>query len=144
MIKKTSEILEFDKVLSYLSEYAISSLGVERCLNAQIFDNVNTIKKELILTSQARKIINDAINVPLENIYNVEKSLNDAKKKLRLNEEEIIDIARTLRTSRLMRNFLDSISNDYFELSEMKNTLYANKELEDKIFNTFTPALTVK
>lgn len=144
MIKKTSEILEFDKVLSYLSEYAISSLGVERCLNVQIFDNVNTIKKELILTSQARKIINDAINVPLENIYNVEKSLNDAKKKLRLNEEEIIDIARTLRTSRLMRNFLDSISNDYFELSEMKNTLYANKELEDKIFNTFTPALTVK
>lgn len=144
MNNKSAEILEFDKVLTYLSEYAISKLGIQRCLNTTVFENVNTIKHELLLTSQARKIINDAINVPLENIYDIEKSLTDAKKKLRLNEEEIVDIARTLRTSRLMRNFLDSISKDYFELSEMKNTLYANKELEDRIFNTFTPAFTVK
>ena len=144
MNKKSAEILEFNKVLSYLSEHAISKLGVERCLNAQIFDNVNTIKNELTITSQARKLINDAVNVPLENIYDIEKSLNDAKKQLRLGEEEIVDIARTLRTSRLMRNFLDSISKDCFELSEMRNTLFANKELEDKIFDTFTPSFTVK
>ena len=106
MIKKTLENLEFDKVLSYLSEYAISSLGMERCLNAKIFENVSTIKKELIITSQARKIINDAINIPLENIYDIEKSLNDAKKKLRLAEEEIVDIAKTLRTSRLMTHVI--------------------------------------
>lgn len=144
MQNKSAEILEFNKVLSYLSEFAISTLGAERCLNAQIFDNVNTIKNELTVTSQARKIVNDAINVPLENIYDIEKSIDDAKKQLRLSEEEIVDIARTLRTSRLMRNFLDSISKDYFELSEMKNTLFANKELEDKIFDTFTPSFTVK
>ena len=144
MNKKSAQTLEFDKVLSYLSDYANSDLGRERCLSAVIFDNVNTIKKELLITTQAKNIINDAINVPLENIFDVEKSLNDARKKLRLNEEEIINIAKTLRTSRLMRNFLDSVSKDYFELSEMKNTLFANKELEDKIFDTFTPSYTVK
>ena len=143
-MNKSIKTLEFDKVLTYLSEHAISTLGVERCLNATIFEDVNTIKNELTKTSQARKIINNAINVPLENIYDVEKSLDDAKKKLRLNEEEIVDIARTLRTSRLMRNFLDDISKEHFELSELKSTLFANKALEDKIFNTFTPALTVK
>ncbi len=144
MNKKSAQILEFDKVLSYLSDYAISELGRERCLNAVIFDDTNTIKKELLITTQAKNIVNDAINVPLENIFDVEKSLNDARKKLRLNEEEIINIAKTLRTSRLMRNFLDSISKDYFELSEMRNTLFANKELEDKVFDTFTPSYTVK
>ena len=143
-MNKSIKILEFDKVLTYLSEHAISTLGVERCLNATIYEDVNTIKNELTKTSQARKIINNAINVPLENIYDVEKSLDDAKKKLRLNEEEIVNIARTLRTSRLMRNFLDDISKEHFELSELKSTLFANKELEDKIFNTFTPSLTVK
>ena len=144
MNKKSAQILELDKVLSYLSDYAISDLGRERCLNAVIFDNVHTIKKELLITTQAKNIVNDAINVPLENIFDVEKSLNDAKKKLRLSEEEIVNVAKTLRTSRLMRNFLDSISKDYFELSELQNALFANKELEDKIFDTFTPSYTVK
>lgn len=144
MQNKSAEILEFDKVLSYLSAYAISKLGAKRCLNAQIFEDVNTIKNELLLTSQARTILNNALNVPLENIYDIEKSLEDAKKKLCLSEEEIIDVAKTLRTSRLMRNFLDDVSKDYFELSQLKEILYANKELEDKIFDTFTPSFTVK
>ena len=144
MNTKTLEILEFDKVLAYLSAYALSKLGAQRCLDAIVFEDINTIKNELTLTTQARTIINNAINVPLENIYDIEKSLEDAKKKLRLNEQEIIDIARTLRTSRLMRNFLDDNSKDFFELSQMRSTLFANKELEDKIFNTFTPSFTVK
>ncbi|MCD7779235.1 MAG: hypothetical protein LUH05_01015, partial [Candidatus Gastranaerophilales bacterium] len=141
---KTLEVLEFDKVLNYLSEYALSKPGSERCLNAHIFEDVNTIKKELTLTSQARIIINNALNVPIDNIYDIEKSLEDSKKKVRLNEGEIINIAKTLRTSRLMRNFLESISKDFFELAEMRNTLFVNKELEDKIFSVFTPSLTVK
>ncbi|MGM9994451.1 MAG: endonuclease MutS2 [Candidatus Avigastranaerophilus sp.] len=144
MIKNPLEILEFNTVLEYLSEYAISDLGQKRCLNTQIFDDVNTIKHELLLTSQAKSIINQALNIPLDNIYDIEKSLKDAKKGLRLKEEEITDIAKTLRTSRLMRNFLDSINKDFAELSQISSNLYANKELEDKIFDTFTPAFTVK
>ncbi|MBQ9246068.1 endonuclease MutS2 [bacterium] len=144
MAKLVTEILEFDKVLSYLSDYAISTLGKERCLNALIFDNIDTINKELLLTTQARTIVNNALNVPLDNIFDIEKSLNDAKKQMRLSEQEIVDIAKTLRTSRLMKNFLDSISKDFFELSEMKNKLFPNKELEDRIFNTFTPSYIVK
>ena len=144
MQEKSLKILEFDKVLSFLSEYAISDLGKERCLNAVIFENVNAIKHELALTSQARYVITNALNVPLDNIYDVEKSLEDARKRLCLNEEEIINAAKTLRTSRLMRNFLDSISKECFELSELKNLLFADKELEDKIFDTFTPSFTVK
>ena len=144
MNQKTIEALEFDKVLSYLAEYALSGLGHERCLNAVIYEDINTIKKELVLTTQAGTILNNAINVPLENIYDIEKSLEDSKKRIRLDEEEIINIAQTLRTSRLMRNFLEEISKEFPDLSELKKNLFVNKELEDKIFNTFTPALTVK
>ena len=91
MKNKSAHILELDKVLKYLSEHAISNLGVQRCLNACIFDDVNTIKKELLITSQARQIINLALNVPLDNIFDIEKSIEDAQKKLRLDEEEIKD-----------------------------------------------------
>ncbi len=144
MNKKALETLEFDKVLGFLSTYALSKLGAQRCLFANVFEDVNTIKNELLLTTQARTIVNSALNVPLENIYDIEKSLEDAKKKLRLSEEEIVDVARTLRTSRLMKNFLGEVSKDFLELSQMREVLYANKELEDKIFDTFTPAFTVK
>ena len=144
MKNKSAKILEFDKVLGYLSEYALSELGVQRCLNTPVYDDVNTIKSELLLTSQARTIFNNAMNVPLDNVYDIEKSLEDAKKRLRLGEEEIINIAKSLRTSRLMRNFLSSISKDFLELSLFSEKLYADKDLEDKIFNTFTPSFTVK
>ena len=144
MNKNTLEILEFNLVLSFLAEHAISTLGKERCLNAKIFDDIKTIKQELLLTSQAKKIINDALNIPIENIYDIEKSIQDAKKKLRLSEDEIIDIAKSLRTSRLMKNFLESIEKDFFEFAQFKNQLFANKTLEDEIFNSFTPALTIK
>ena len=43
MSKSLNEVLEFDKVLSYLSGYALSGLGRERCLNCAVFDDVNTI-----------------------------------------------------------------------------------------------------
>ena len=57
MNKKTLETLEFDKVLNYLSAHALSELGVKRCLEASVFEDVNTIKKELLLTTQARTIL---------------------------------------------------------------------------------------
>ena len=95
MTKSTFQILELDKVFEYLSDFAISALGAQRCRNAQIYEDVNTIKKELLITSQARDIINKAINVPLDNIYDIEKSLEDAKKHIRLSEEEIVNTART-------------------------------------------------
>ncbi len=144
MYDKSLKILEFDKVLSFLSGFAISSSGAERCLNACLFDDADKIKYELLLTSQAREILTKAYNFPLNNIYQIEKFINNAKKKLCLSEKELVDTAETLRTSRLMKNFLTGIQKDYFELSEFKNNLFAYKELEDKIFNTFTPALKVK
>ncbi len=144
MSKSTEQVLEFDKVLGYLSEYAVSNLGAQRCLNAKIYDDVNTIINQLLLTTQAKNILSKGLNIPLENIYDIDKTLDDAKKKLRLSEEEIVNVARTLRTSRLIRNFLDDFYKDYPELSQLKNTLYADKEFEDKIFNTFTPSYTVK
>lgn len=144
MQNKSALTLEFDKILTYLSEYAISELGKKRCLDAVIFDNAETIKNELTVTTQARTILNDALNVPLDNIFDIEKSLYDAAKKLCLREDEIVDVAKNIQTSRLMRNFLDSVSKDFPELSAFKENLFACKELEDKIFNTFTPAYTVK
>jgi len=144
MSRTYSEILEFDKVLEFLSGYAVSRAGAQRCLKTEIFNNPDKIKQELLLTSQARSIINEALNIPLENIFDMEKSLKDAKKQLSLSIEEIISTARNLRTSRLMHGFLENISKNYAFLGARKDRLFIDKELESRIFESFNPDYTVK
>ncbi len=142
--KSYKEVLEFDKVLAFLGECSISELGRERCLSADAFEEKDKIIYELTLTTQARKAYDNADLVPIENIKDVRKSLEDAKKHIRLSEQEIYDIADILRTSRLVRNYLDKLSNDYYELSLLKENLFVNKELEDKIFDIFDASMNVK
>ena len=55
--------LEFDKVLSNLSNYANSGLGQNACLNLEILDNKHKIEYELILVDEAKKIIDDRAEV---------------------------------------------------------------------------------
>jgi DNA mismatch repair protein MutS2 len=143
-MEKVYNLVEFDKVAEFLSECAISELGRLRCLNLIVFDDAKTIKKELLLTTQAKNVLNQALNLPIETIKDIQKSLDDAKKQLRLSETEIYDIADVIRTSRLVKLFLGRLSLDFFELSELKNPLFSNKELEDKIFNIFDNTLRIK
>lgn len=144
IMEKYFGLLEFDKVLGYLSECAVSELAKARCLNAKVFDDSDLIKSELELTTQTRKVLDLGLSLPIEDIRDIVKSLEDAKKQLRLSEDEIYDVADVLRTSRLVKNFLDKLSTEFFELSEQKNLLFVAKELEDKIFNTFDSLGKVK
>ena len=142
--KTAVELLEFDKVLSYLSECAISELGKHRCIKAQMFQGKDEIIRELTLTNQARKAYDNAEIPPIEDIRDVYKSLDDSKRHLRLSEVEIYSIADVIRTSRVVKNYLDKLGDDYRELSLLKDKLFVNKELEDKVFNTFDSSMKVK
>lgn len=142
--KSYQQILEFDKVLNYLSECATSNLAKKRCLDSKVFEDVNKIKLELELTTQARKVLDSGILYPLEDIKDIYSSLKDAKKQLRLSEVEIYQVADVMRTARLVRNYLDKFSTEYMELSQLKDSLFVDKELEDKIFDTFDSSMQVK
>lgn len=142
--KSFKQVLEFDKVLGYLSECASCNLTRERCLRAETFDDASKIQYELELTTQARKVLDSGLLYPLEDIKDIHSSLNDAKKQLRLSEIEIYEIAETLRTARLVRNYLDKFSDEYLELSAMKDSLFIDRDFEDKIFDTFDSNVKVK
>lgn len=142
--KSCNQVLEFDKVLNYLSECATSKLAKNRCLESEVFSDVEKIKLELKLTTQARKVLDTGNLFPLEDIKDVSESLKDAKKQLRLSEVEIYSVADVMKTARLVRNYLDKFSSEYSELSQLKDSLHVDKELEDKIFDTFDSNMSVK
>ena len=62
LIKKHAQSLEFDKVLEILANFAVSDLGKQKCLNAPIYNQKAQIEYHLELTSEAKKIYDNAGN----------------------------------------------------------------------------------
>ncbi len=143
-MEKAYKILEFDKVLEYLSEHAVSELGKERCLAASVFDDIYKIKHEITLTTQARRVYDLGFGLPILDIKDISDSLDALKSKVTLATEEIYNVADILRTSRLTNKFLSKFEEEFPELSSQSESLYINKELEDKVFDIFDSALNIK
>jgi len=132
---KYLKALEFDVVLECLSNCAISLLGKERCKNAQVYCEKSAIEREISLTTEARKIYDDAGStsvLPLEHIGDCKSIL----KANRLSSDDILNCANTLRSSRLVKTFLQK-SDSAVILKKFCENLFALKELEDEIFSTF-------
>ncbi len=132
--------LEFDKVLSSLSKYAISSLGKKACFELEINNLKEKIEYELNLVDSARRIIDDTqLSIPIQDLADIELLFKENY----LNVDEIIETAKNLQYARLTKNFISKNTLDINLLETVKN-LYINKELEDEIFSTFDSELNVK
>jgi DNA mismatch repair protein MutS2 len=130
--------LEFDKVLQHLSTCAITVLGKERCKNTPVCCNAIAINREIALTTEARAVFDNAGGmsvVPLECIADCKTIL----KSDRLGVEDILSCANTMRTSRLVKTFLQKLAQMPL-LKEFCDGLVSSKALEDEIFAVFDSA----
>lgn len=59
-------------------------------------------------------------------------------------EEELNDIAKTMKSSRLLKRFLLENSEENWIIKNLAENLVADKELEDKIFETFDENLKIR
>ncbi|MBE7705642.1 MAG: endonuclease MutS2 [Cyanobacteria bacterium SIG30] len=131
--------LELDKVLLRLSDFAITELGKTRCLEACVFSQKETIKYELSLVDEAKNILDSEGRIsafPLDFIAPVDEILNN----LKLSAQDIVDLARTLKNSRIVRNFFQNYGGNLQKISQI---LYVDKNLEDEIFGVFDNSLNV-
>lgn len=140
---KSNSILEFDKVKEELAKYAKFEQSHNLCLRAQALNQNDRIKKQIELTREAKKILDYAKDTPTEFIANISNIKNNAAISY-LMEEELNDIAKTMKSSRLLKKFINENSEDDFILKELVTELVADKELEDKIFETFDENLRIR
>ena len=143
-MKSVVEVTEFDKVKEYISELAISEVGKMMVLNSKIYDDIETIKTQITYTTEARKLYDLNLKLPLENFSDLTTSIKDAKKRLKLSAQEIWDIANLLRNSRLVKTFLEKNQEEAQQLSQIAKDLFVLKAFEDKVFDTFDSSLKVK
>ena len=141
VVSKTLKSLEFDKILEQISEFCKTSQSKELCLNAKIFDAAKEIQSQLNFTKEAKYILDNTVDIPIDFVADLRRIEKNSLISY-LSEEELNDVAKTLRTSRLVKKFISD--NSQAQLLCLSSELITNKTLEDKIFSTFDEALNIR
>lgn len=134
IVQKSQKALEYDKIMTELAAFAKTEQSRKMCLELTPFVRFDDIEQQIKYTREAKDVLALARDIPIEKIQNFSKL---KEKNEYFVEEELVDIAKTMRVSRLVRNFLKE--NLVFDsgLNVLAENLYSNKALEDKIFDTF-------
>ena len=143
ILEKSRKSLEFDKIAEKLSNFAKTKQSKELCLAITPLDDIVKIKNELQCTREAKQILVMPSDIPIEflaDIAGIKKNMGVSY----LAEDELIDVAKTLRTSRLVKKFLFDNLEEPSNIRNSAQNLLVDKMLEDKIFGTFDENLNIR
>lgn len=141
--EKSLKALEFDKILDKLSTHAKLKQSKDLCLSLGVYSDITCIQMQINFTKEAKNVLDMALDLPLEYVTQIDEITKSTISSY-LKEEEILDVAKTIRTSRLVKNFIKENAAYDGLLNSLASGLFSNKELEDKIFATFDNDLKVK
>ena len=143
IVQKTLKALEFDKVKEELSKCAKFEQSKKLCLLLCPADNEDLIRKQLKYTAEAKKILDCAKETPCEFIADMQKIKSNAGISY-LEEDELIDVAKTMRSSRLLRRFIAENTDENSLLGSVADGLFSDREAENKIFDVFDENFRIK
>lgn len=141
IIQKSQKSLEYDKILAELANFAKTEQSRKLCLDLTPYVRFEDIEQQIRYTREAGDVLELARDIPIDKIQDFSKL---KEKNEYFIEEELVDIAKTMRISRVTRNFLKENLAFDASLNLLADSLYSNKELEDKILDTFDENFTVK
>lgn len=141
IVLKSLKALEFDKILEKLANFAKIEQSKSLCFELLPFQDIVQINKELQCTREAKFILDMPNDIPIEFVANIKEITKNSGY---FAESELVDIAKTLKTSRLVKKFLSDNLEQNAELNNIAKNLLTNRELEEKIFNTFDENLNVR
>lgn len=141
--EKSLKTLEFDKILEKLSSHARLKQSKDLCFEANIYSGMSNIQKQINFTKESKEILDLALELPIEYVAQVNKIITSTIGSY-LSEEEILDIAKTIKTSRLVKNFLRENAPSDGLLNSLAVGLFSDKELEEKILSTFDNNMQIK
>lgn len=145
MNKKALELLEYNKIIDELEQYAVSELGKKMISNLHPSDDIDRVRNQLIETTEARKIIDKSSSIPIQNLVGIENVIEKLGKGIALNPEDLQNILGLLRSTRKIIRFMDerkyiaptisSYAFSMYELSEVIEEIdrcIANNKVHDK------------
>ena len=141
--EKSNITLEFDKIREELAKYARFKQSKQLCLNLLPQSEPQKIQEQILYTKEAKKILDYAKETPVEFIADMTViKANSAVSYL--SEEELNDVAKTMKSSRLLKKFIIENSEENGQLAQLVSGLISDKTTEDEIFETFDENLNIK
>lgn len=141
--EKSNITLEFDKIREELAKYARFKQSKQLCLNLLPQSEPQKIQEQILYTKEAKKILDYAKETPVEFIADmIAIKTNSAVSYL--SEEELNDVAKTMKSSRLLKKFIIENSEENGQLVQLVSGLISDKTTEDEIFETFDENLNIK
>ncbi len=134
LVEQSLKCLEYDRVIELLANCAKIKQAKELCLNLKPYDNRKNIETQLQFTDEARHILDMAMELPIEYVIDIKNTRLNVEY---FSEEELIDFAKTLRTSRIVKSFLRENAESDSLLNSIAQNLFVDKDLEDRISDTF-------
>lgn len=145
IVSKTLKTLEFDKIQEKASLFAKSPQSKALALNAPVYTSYGDITKALNYTKEAKSFLDFALDIPIGFVADINKIQKNGQISY-LTEEELTDVAKTMRSSRLVKKFLQENSEQIKapQLRGLSENLLSARDLEERIFDTFDENLEIK
>lgn len=130
---KHLKALEYDKVLELLAARACNSDARENIMSLRPEKRLNAASRLVKMTEEAYILLAKHGGPSFGGLKNVNNSLSRASSGGVLSMKELLDIAGTVRTLRLLREWRENSGKDALGIDLYFNSLMPNKYLEEKI-----------
>lgn len=127
------QILEFDKIIQRIKEFAISTSGKKLIDELQPSDHIDRIKNQLRETSEAKAILMKTSAVPLQDLVGVETIMEKLGKGTALHAEELSTISKLLKSTKKMKRFMEDKVSLAPKISQYAYSMYDLSEVIDEI-----------
>jgi len=137
MREKSKSVLEFDKIIERLSDFAETSNGKKEAMRLQLSYDTEGVEFKQKQTAEALSIIIEKGTPPLGGVADIKEYVKRGSVGGIISLKGLLSCADTLRAARLIKNYvlLNNKEERSFEILEkLCSSIYSNKETEDRIF----------
>lgn len=137
MKQKSKEVLEFNKIVDRLKEFAETENGKKEIEKLEVSSDMERVIYLQKQTSESLSIAIEKGNPPLGGISDVKEYVKRGAIGGIISMRGLLNCADTLRAARLVKNYIllnNKEERSYEILEELSQNIYANKNIEDKIY----------
>ena len=126
-------VLEFDKILARLSEFAVSDTGRALCLGLEPADNLTDVTALQRQTEEALTVVAYSGSNPMSDFKDIREYLKLSKVGSMLSMKALLEIAGVLAACRSVRRALVTDREDTPLITELASGIMTNRMLEEDI-----------
>lgn len=135
MEDRSLKVLEFNKIIEKVSEYAITSSAKELVFALTPYDTIFEVEKKLKETEEALDLLITKSNPPFEGFFDVKEGIERAKKGGMLSISQILRVGGMLKASRRFKDYISRRDDEkpHELLEDLIDILVPLKKLEETI-----------